>query len=68
MRCAAASSRYDVSGGYLNPNESARTLAKVNEEIGALKEKSKRTESKKKEYEKFHQDKQKLDDLCVLKK
>ena len=46
-----------------SPDETARTLAKVTQEINALKEKSKLTESKKKEYEKFHQDKQKLEEL-----
>jgi hypothetical protein len=42
-----------------------RTLAQINHEIGALKEKSKLTEAKKKEYEKFQKDKQKLEELIT---
>jgi hypothetical protein len=41
----------------------SRTLAQVTQAIDALKEKSKLTEAKKKEYEKFQQDKQKLEEL-----
>jgi energy-coupling factor transporter ATP-binding protein EcfA2 len=44
---------------------SGRTLTAVLSEIDALREKSKLTESKRKEYEKFQQDKQKLDELIA---
>ncbi len=48
-----------------DPNSNDRTLVAILSEINALREKSKLTESKKKEYEKFQQDKQKLDELIA---
>lgn len=58
-----AALRGDVVSGTDVPG--TRTLAAVIAEINSIKEKSKLTEAKKKEYEKFQGDKQKLEELTA---
>jgi DNA gyrase/topoisomerase IV subunit A len=56
----------EIRGGLVGEADGqSRTLEKIVEEINLIKERSKLTEAKKKEYEKFQQDKQKLDDLIT---
>ena len=55
----------DFRGTDVIPSNTGRSLHQIAQDIAALKEKSKLTEAKKKDYEKFLLDRQKLEELIA---